>query len=362
MNPRHILVGLVALCAVAGLFGCSEGDADREPAIRPVLSELAALQPGDVESFTGKVEPRFSHELGFRVLGRVVARNVEVGQQVKAGEVLASLDSRALELAVRQLEAELAKARAQLDNAAATKDRKTALFKVNAASQAEVDTAEEALAAANASVVQGQARLDKANEQLSYTQLRSQTDGIVTAVSLEVGQIVTQGLTVVTVAQADVREAVVDVPDEIAQTIRPGDAFTARLQADLDLSASGRVREIAPQADEATRTRRVRITLDQPAPAFRIGTNVRVTPTHAYVSHVGLPRSALLTEDGRTFVWIVDAKALTVSRRPVDIAGDPAGGPVRVTRGVDVGDRVVTAGVHSLSEGQKVRIDAGMVL
>lgn len=362
MRAKGILMGLIAACAVTGLAGCSEGDADREPAIRPVLSVVAALQPEAVESFTGKVEPRFSHELGFRVLGRVVARNVEVGQQVKAGDVLASLDSQARELAVRQLEAELDKAKAQLENAVATKGRKAALFKVNAASQAEVDTADEALAAANAAVVQGQARLDKANEQLSYTQLRSQTDGIVTAVDLEVGQIVTQGLTVVTVAQADVREAVVDIPDELAQRIELGDVFTAKLQADLGFTARGRVREIAPQADEATRTRRVRITLEKPAPAFRIGTNVLATPAHTNVAHVDLPRSALLTEDGRTFVWVVDAKTLSVSRRPVDVATGPASGPVQVARGVEVGDRVVTAGVHSLTEGQKVRIDVEMAI
>ncbi|MGX1307482.1 RND family efflux transporter MFP subunit [Amorphus suaedae] len=362
MRAKIVFVGLVALAALTGLAGCSESDAEREPAVRPVLSVVASLQPDAVESFTGRVEPRFSHELGFRVLGRVVARNVQVGQQVRAGDVLASLDSRALELAVRQLEAELDKARAQQENAAATKARKVALFKVNAASQAEVDTAEEALAAANASVLQGEARLDKANEKLSYTQLRSQTDGIVTDVNLEVGQIVTQGLTVVTVAQAEVREAVMDVPDEIAPTISVGDVFTVKLQADVDLSASGRVREIAPQADEATRTRRIRITLNDPAPAFRIGTTVLATPAGTDVAHVDLPRSALLTEGDGTFVWVVDPESLTVSRRPVQVANASTGGPVQIARGVDVGDRVVTAGVHSLAEGQKVSIDVEMAI
>ena len=357
MKFRPTLVGLLALVA---LSGCSPNEAAPAPPTRPVLSVVATPQGGATISFTGTVQPRFSRDLGFRVLGRVVARYVDVGQSVKVGQLLASLDPMTLSLAVRQLEAELAKAEAQLVYATATKDRKKALLAQKVASQADLDTAEEALATANAAVVRARAGLDKAKEQLSYTRLVSETDGIVTAVNAEVGQTVNAGDTVVTVAQAEIREAMVDVPDEMAQSLKVGDPFATTLQVDPGIAARGRVREIAPQADAATRTRRIRITLEAPPPTFRIGTTVTATPSRTELASIDLPSSALLRADGRSFVWVVNEKALTVSRKPVEVASDLSG-TLRIKSGIDVGARVVTAGVNSLAEGQKVKIDPEMI-
>ncbi|MDF2996773.1 MAG: hypothetical protein K0R27_2410 [Xanthobacteraceae bacterium] len=357
MTLRNALVGLGMLVA---LGGCSPNEVAPSPPVRPVLSVVATPQGVATTSFTGTVQPRYSRDLGFRVLGRVVARTVDVGQTVKAGQLLASLDPMTLSLAVRQIEAELAKAEAQLVYAAATRDRKKALLAKKVASQADLDTAEEALASADAAVVRARASLDKAKEQLSYTRLVSDTDGIVTAVNAEVGQTVNAGDTVVTVAQLEVREAMVDVPDEMAQSVKVGDRFATTLQVEPGIGASGRVREIAPQTDAATRTRRIRITLDAPPPAFRIGTTLTATPSHTEQASIDLPVSALLRADGRAFVWVVDENALTVSRRPVEVESE-AGGTLRIKSGIDAGSRVVTAGVNSLAEGQKVKIDAEMV-
>jgi RND family efflux transporter MFP subunit len=357
MNRALALAGMASLLA---LGACSRDEPAPPPVIRPVLSVVVAPEIAASVSFTGTVEPRFSRDLGFRVLGRVVARDVDVGQAVKKGQLLASLDPTALGLAVRQLAAELAKAEATLANAAATRQRKAALLAERVASQADLDTAEEARASADAAVLNGRAALDKAREQLSYTRLVSDTDGIVTAVNAEVGQTVTAGETVVTVAQADVREAVVDVPDEIAQATRPGDVFTTTLQIDPDAKAFGRVREVAPQADAATRTRRVRITLDAPPPAFRIGTTVTAARQSAGLAEIDLPRAALLKTDDRTAVWVVDEKTSTVALRTVEVASE-TGGTMRIRSGIDVGARVVTAGVNSLTEGQQVKIDQEIV-
>lgn len=360
MMIRRALIALIGLSAAVALSGCSQNEASPAPPTRPVLSMVVAPQGIETVSFTGTVQPRFSRDLGFRVLGRVVARNVDVGQQVTAGQLLASLDPMALSLAVRQLEAELAKADAQLVYATATKDRKKALVAQKVASQADLDTADEALAAANAAVARGRATLDKAKEQLSYTRLVSDTDGIVTAVNAEVGQTVNAGDTVFTVAQAEVREAMVDVPDEMAQSLKVGDVFTMTLQVEPSIRASGRVREIAPQADAATRTRRIRITLDAPPPTFRIGTTVIASLQLTERTSIELPRSALLRADDRAFIWVVDEKALTVSRKPVDVASE-VGETLRIRSGIDVGMRVVIAGVNSLAEGQKIKIDPEMV-
>lgn len=356
MMLHRALFGLAALLA---LGGCSQDEA-APPMVRPVLSMVVAPQGAETISFTGTIQPRFSRDLGFRVLGRVVARTVDVGQTVKAGQLLASLDPLALSLAVRQLEAELAKADAQLVYATATRDRKKALVAQKVASQADLDTAEESLAAGTAAVTRGRANLDRAKEQLSYTRLVSDTDGVVTAVKAEVGQTVNAGDTVVTVAQVEVREAMVDVPDEIAQSIKVGDVFTTTLQVEPSIHATGRVREIAPQADASTRTRRIRITLDAPPATFRLGTTVIASSQRTGRRLIELPRSALLKTDDGTFVWVVDETALTVARKPIDVAIE-SGETARIKSGVDAGTRIVTAGAHSLTEGQKIKIDAEMV-
>lgn len=360
MMVRRTLAALVGLGSLVALSGCSENEAAPAPPVRPVLSMVVAPQGAEAVRFTGTVQPRFSRDLGFRVLGRVVSRDVDVGQTVKAGQLLASLDPTTLTLAVRQLEAELAKAEAQLVYATATRDRKKVLVGHKVASQSDLDTAEEALAGADAAVTRGRAALDKAREQLSYTRLVSETDGIVTATNAEVGQTVNAGATVITVAQADIREAMVDVPDEMARAFKLGDLFTTSLQVEPSIHADGRVREIAPQADAATRTRRIRITLDAPPPTFRIGTTIIASPQQISRSGIELPRSALLKADDRTFVWVVDEQAMTVARQPVEVA-DAAGETVRITRGVEAGTRVVTAGVNSLTEGQTIKIDPEMV-
>ncbi|KQT54976.1 hemolysin secretion protein D [Aureimonas sp. Leaf454] len=341
------------------MAGCREEE-PAPPPVRPVLSVVVAPQAQRTAGFTGIVEPRFSRELGFRVLGRMIARNVDVGQPVTKGQLLASLDPTALTLTVRQLQAEYAKSEAQLANAAATRERQQVLVERRVNSQAELDAAEEARASAAGAVSRGRASLDKAREQLSYTRLVSDTDGIVTAVGAEVGQTVTAGQTVVTVAQAEIREAVVDIPDEIAQRLREGDRFEVSLQVDPSIIAESVVREVAPEADAATRTRRVRITLEDPAPAFRIGTTVTARPKAGDLQSIDLPNTALLEEDGKTFVFVVDEAAKVVRRRPV-VVGDAVGAQFRIQSGIDIGSRVVTAGVHTLKDGDAVKIGEEIV-
>ncbi len=357
MNPR---LALLTFGAALVLAGCSQNEAAPAPPLRPVLSVVASAHAPDTASFVGTVQPRFSHDLGFRVLGRVAARDVSLGQTVKKDQVLASLDPTTLALPVRQLEAQLEKARAQLVYATATRDRKKALLAKNVASQADLDAAEDALATASAAVTQAKASLDKAKEQLSYTKVLSQTDGVITAVNAEVGQTVNAGDTVFTVAQTGDREAVIDLPDETAQLLKPGEAFEVTLQVDPAVQTRGHVREIAPQADAATRTRRIRITLDAPPAAFRLGTTIVATPVEPEGTIVDLPASALLMAEGRSFVWVVDVKAETVSRRPVEVLRKD-GGRLQIKSGIQPGERIVTAGANSLTEGQTVKVDPEML-
>ncbi len=195
----------------------------------------------------------------------------------------------------------------------------------------------------------------KSQEQLGYARLIAEFDGVITAVEAEVGQVVSPGQTVLTIARPDIREAVIDVPEDINDGIKLGVRFDVALQRDPAVRTFGQVREIAPQADPITRTRRVKITLDQASASFRLGTIVMASLTTTVAPKIVLPASALLERDGKTMVWVVDPSSKTVSSREIEI-GSRSGQSVQIVDGLASGMRVVTAGVNSLSAGQRVKI------
>lgn len=354
MTRRAIRIGAL-LAGCAGLAACNEKAAQPEP-IRPVLSMV--VQPvmmGD-DAITGTVQPRIKTDFSFRVLGRLITRSVYVGDTVEKDQVIAAVDPAALELAMRVASADVSNAQAQLANAAAAEGRQRTLLNAEVTSKAAFETIEQARASAEASVVRAQANLAKAREQLSYAQVKADFGGVVTAVGAEVGQIVQPGQSVVTVARPDIRDAVIDVADDAANTMKVGMPFEVSLQLDPSIKAQGRVREIAPQADAATRTRRVRITLDNPPETFRLGTTIVAASGSGRSQALLLPASAVLAKDGKSLVWLVDAATSSVTLREIQTASDDSG-RVRVTAGLDAGSRVATAGINSLTEGQKVRID-----
>jgi membrane fusion protein, multidrug efflux system len=353
MTRREIrFSAMLALCVV--LAACKD-EAIAPAPIRPVLSTVVAPVQTAGGVVVGTVQPQFKTDLSFRVLGRLIARPVNVGDMVDNGQTVAAIDPAALELAVRSAVADVSSAQAQLTNTTGAESRQRTLLETDATSKATLETAEQARAAAQASVVRAQANLTKAREQLGYAQLKADFAGVVTAIGAEVGQVVAPGQTVVTVARPDIREAVIDVADDVAGTLRIGQAFTVRLQLDPEIQAVGKIREIAPQADAVTRSRRVRITLDNPPETFRLGTTVTTAMTGGH-SVLRLPPSAILSKDGKTMVWLVDPSSSTVTLREIKSMPDDSGG-VRVVAGLDAGARVVTAGVNSLADGQKVRID-----
>ena len=345
----------LALVAGATLATCSKKEEAAEP-IRPVLSMRLMPVATGADSVVGTVEPRIKTDFSFRVLGRLIARTAYVGDTVEKGQTFAAIDPAALELAVRVAAAEVSTGQAQQTNAAGAEGRQRALLNVDATSKAAFETIEQTRASADASLTRAQANLAKAREQLSYAQLQADFGGVVTAVGAEVGQVVSPGQMVVTIARPDVREAVIDVADDTASALKIGTPFVVNLQLDPAMKASGKVREIAPQADTATRTRRVRITLDNPPETFRLGTTVVASDATGRGQAMLLPPSAILSKDGKTFVWLVDPDSKSVAQRQVETAPEESG-RVRVMSGVEAGVRIVTAGVNTLKEGQKVRLD-----
>jgi RND family efflux transporter MFP subunit len=351
---RQILIIASTLAAASMLAGCQQETNVPEP-IRPVLSMLAKPNSSDSAVAVGFVEPRYKTNLGFRVLGRLTSRPVYVGDVVEEGQTIGTIDPLALDLAVRAAKAQLAKAEAQLATARATEERQRTLIASDATTRQTLDNAEQARAGAEANVAQEQASLTKAIEQLGYAQIKADFGGVVTAVGAEVGQVVSPGLTVVTVARPDIREAVVDIGEDFPVRLEVGLPFTVSLQLLPTVQVEGKVREIAPQADEVTRLRRVRIALEDPPEGFRLGTTVTARLGKDQNKILRLPASAVLAKDGADFVWVVDQSVGTVSLQKIEGVAEQAG--TRVTGGLAAGTRVVTAGIHSLKPGQHVRIE-----
>ncbi|MBF8781568.1 efflux RND transporter periplasmic adaptor subunit [Pseudomonas fulva] len=350
------LVWLLGLGACAVLAGCSKEEQKTRP-VRPVLSVTAESQvQSQLGRFAGTIQARYESTLGFRVPGRIARRWVDVGDRVKAGQVLASLDPTDQQNQLRAAEGDLARVQAQWINAQANARRQQELYDRGVGAQAQLDIAQTDFKTANASLEQARSSVSQARDQLSYSELRSDHAAIVTAWQAEAGQTVAAGQAVVTLARPDIMEAVIDLPASLAEQLAPDLVFTVASQLEPAIATTATLRELEPQADATTRTRRARLTLAETPQAFHLGTAISVRLTSAVSPRTQLPATALLERDGKTQVWIVDPQQHTVGLREVSLIERRAD-VIVVAAGVQPGERVVTAGVNSLEQGQKVIVD-----
>lgn len=347
----------LAIAATLALAGCQPAPEKPEP-VRPVLTKVLSLESAPVVRYAGEVAPRYQTDLSFQVFGRVIERSVDVGDSVTAGQQIAQLDSTSQQLTIRSTEANLASAEAQLNNLLSVEQRQADLLERGTISDTAYEAAQQASRSGEAAVAQARAQLEKAQEQLNYTTLRADTDAVVTAVGVEPGQTVGVGQMVATVVRPEEREAVISVPEAFAAVLRVGDRFDIVKQLDPTITAVGLVREIAPQADPNTRSFEVKIALNGASVSFTMGSTITASLTHADANQLVLPRTAILDDNGVTSAWLVDPNAKTVSLKRV-ITADRDSGTVEITSGLSAGDTVVVAGVHSLHDGQSVRIDEG---
>jgi RND family efflux transporter MFP subunit len=344
----------VALIA-ATVTGCDKPAPPMSQArpVRTVVVERSA--GGQIVSMTGQVRAKDQANLGFRLDGRVIERLVNVGDVTTAGQVVARLDPRNQENALRSAQANLLSAEAVLTQARLTFARQQELLKGGWTPRAKFDEAQQALATAEAQVASAQAQVGLAQDQLSYTLLVADAPGVVTAVGAEPGEVVSPGRMVVQVARQGGRDAVFDVPEQLIRTGPHDPLVEIGLSDDPQVTAIGRVREIAPQADAATRTFQVKVGITDPPDTMRLGATVTGRITVATTPGVELPASALTETNGDPAVWVVDPKSLAVSLRTVKVAQhDPA--TVLISEGLNPGEVVVTAGIQTLHPGQKVRL------
>lgn len=344
------------LCITLLLSACSEKEKPPEP-VRPVLSvTVKALNEESLGRFAGSIQARYESNTGFRVGGRIASRNVDVGAEVQKGTLLATLDPSDQQNQLRSAQGDLARVQAQLINAQANARRQQALFDRGVGAQAQLDVANTDLKTTQASLDQARAAVNQSKDQLAYTELRSDHKAVVTAWNAEAGQVVTAGQQVVTLAQPDIKEAVIDLPDSLVDQIPSDVVFSVAAQLDPSINTPAIIREIEPQAQSATRTRRARLTLTDTPDGFRLGTAISVTLSSAIKPRIELPLTALQEVDGKARIWVIDTQSKTVSPRDVSVISRTDSSVV-LAGGVQNGERVVSAGVNSLKPGQSVKLD-----
>ncbi|MGE8187381.1 efflux RND transporter periplasmic adaptor subunit [Pseudomonas sp. NPDC086278] len=347
---------LLLVCAGVMLVACSKKEPPPEP-VRPVLSvKVEALNEESLGRFAGSIQARYESNVGFRVPGRIASRAVDVGAEVDKGALLATLDPTDQQNQLRAAQGDLANIQAQFINAQASARRQQELFDRGVGAQAQLDVAQTDLKTTQASLDQAKAAVDQAKDQLNYVELRADHKAVVTAWNAEAGQVVTAGQQVVTLAQPDIKEAVIDLPDILVDQLPADVVFQVAAQLDPSINTTAVVREIEPQAQSATRTRRARLTLAETPPGFRLGTAISVTLSSAIKPRIELPLTALQEVDGQARIWVIDTQNKTVSPRDVRVISR-TDDTVVLADGVKAGEHVVSAGVNSLKPGQPVKFD-----
>lgn len=362
MNNKAIhLATLGSTLSALILAGCQK-PAVQPPDIRPV--RVMAVSAGPIDGaleYSAEIRPRIESRLGFRVGGKMISRQVDVGAVVKVGQVLATLDAGDLELGRQAAAAQLSGARVNHDLAAADLRRYTDLRDKGFISQSELDRRKTSLDAAKAQLDTAEAQAKVQGNQAGYAVLTADLNGVVTAVDAEAGQVVSAGQSIVRVARAGDVEAAFSIPENQIAALRAARDIEVRTWSRPERPLRARVREIAPLADPATRTFPVRATLLAPPPDVLLGMTAtarllgnagpaRITvPLTAVVRPAGAAGAAA----GKGAVWVLDPQAGTVKQ--VEIAtGATQGNSIVVESGLTSGQLVVTAGVHTLQPGQKV--------
>ncbi|MEC5216238.1 multidrug efflux system membrane fusion protein [Actimicrobium sp. GrIS 1.19] len=345
---------LLAVFVVTLLGACSK-PVEKAEDIRPVRAlKLAAGNADTVAEFSGDVRPRIESRLGFRVGGKIVARKVDVGNLVKRGQVLMQLDPQDLRLAQLQANAAQKAALSNRDLAKAELQRYQDLRAKNFVSQAVLDAKQTAFQAAQASLDQAVAASQNQSNQTGYTTLVSDVEGVVTSVDAEVGQVVAAGAPVVKVAQSGEKEVVIGIPEDQLAMVRQVSDIRVHVWADPGKELSGKLRELSPIADPASRTYTAKITLPPEATDVKLGMTAYVAfRAKIPKAMIKVPLSALVRQQNATAVWVIENGAVKLA--PVQVAG-PSGNDILLAGGVTAGQTIVIAGVNLLKNGQKVTI------
>jgi membrane fusion protein, multidrug efflux system len=352
MSRIVLAVGAAALL----LAGCAPKPPSADP-VRPVqLVQVGAAGAPGASVLAGEVKPRFETDLGFRIAGKIVERRVDVGTRVKRGQVLARLDPIDVGLQVQAAQAAVDAAETDLRFARAEYQRYQDLHAQKFISASALDAKRSALDTAQSRAEQARAQLAVTRNQAGYATLAAPEDGVITAIGVEAGQVVSVGQAVMKLARESEREVAISVPENRLGELRAARALVAALWADPSRLYTARVREISPAVDPVTRTFAVRVSILDPDAALQWGMTANVGIVSDAQRDVALlPLSSIYhAGDGAPAVWIYDPQTHKVQLRDVKLLAYREDG-VLVDGGVRPGDWVVAAGVNKLEGGQVVR-------
>jgi multidrug efflux system membrane fusion protein len=361
INPMH-RAAIVLLALPMLLLGCSRPAPDAEPVRAVRTLTVGAGAEGSTLDYAGEVRARTESRLSFRVAGKMVSRDVNAGDTVTAGQVLARLDPQDLRFGQQAARSAVEAAQVNADQAAADFKRFRELRDQGFISAAELDRRESTLKAANAQLAQARAQAGVQNNQARYSALVADVGGVVTAVEAEPGAVLAAGTPVLRLAHDGARDVMFSVPEQQAGGLRALEGQAGALRVQLwgagEAPVAATVREVAAAADPVTRTFVVKADIGSDA-RIRLGQTATVMlPLPARPGVLALPLSAVFEHQGKSSVWLLDTATMTVRPQPVEVAG-AEGNRVLIASGLNAGQTVVSAGVHTLTPGQKVAPYAG---
>lgn len=354
---------IATLLGLGLLGGCHAPPAPVYEEVRPVQATVAGASEGTVgATYAGVVHARHESRLGFQTSGRIVARLVEVGATVRRGQPLMRLDPAQETLHLVAAGADVEAARARVAQNRTDLERTEQLLARRFASQAEVDQQRLVLDQAEAQLKTALAQQQIRRNQRGYTELLADRDGVVSAIDAEAGQVVAAGQQVVRLAADGEREVVVSVPESRLDELRAARALQVSVWARPGRLYRGALRELAPDTDSVTRTYAARIAVVDADAALQLGMTASVrVPDVEGPQAIRLPLTAIVHRSDRAEVWVVDPQSARVAAREVRL-GSAQGDQVRITAGLSGGETVVTAGVHALHAGQRVRLPSPAAL
>jgi RND family efflux transporter MFP subunit len=355
---------LVSLLFAALLAACGDKPVADEPvrAVRTMTVGSAAATA--THEYAAEIRARTESRLGFRVAGKLISRSVDLGQAVRAGEVLARLDAQDLQLGEAAADAAVKAAQVNVELAAADLERYKGLRDQGFISAAELERRDSAWRSARAQLDSARAQWNVQRNQTGYAVLKSDSPGVITGVDAEPGMVLASGAAVVRLAHDGPRDAVFSVPEDrvaaLRQLLGKAGALGLRLWGQAGDPTPATLREISAAADPATRTflvkadiGRIDVRLGQTATVSIAAVPIAVAPNQPQMPQ--LPLAAVTQVQGQTSVWLLDRQAMTVQPHAIVVAGADANSVV-VAAGLVAGQTVVTAGVHALTPGQKVRL------
>lgn len=345
------------LCLImSGLFllGCEQPQPRQMPARPALVLTVGEKTLASPTVLIGEIRSRYETPQGFRIGGKIIKRYVDVGAGVKKGQILAKLDNQDTGLTAKAAQAQVQSAQADLALARAELDRVLQLYQRQFISKQAVDIQEAKLKSAEALVKQNQAQAAVSDNQSAYTDLRAEREGVVTEIRAEPGQVVAAGEAVVRIAIPEEREVAIVVPESRMQGIEINTPAEVRLWAEPAQLYEGKVREVAPAADSITRTFQVRVALPDADNKVRLGMTAAVRFYNKHNQELLLPLPALTQHAGETVVWVVNPENDQVQPRKVQTGMFREDGVI-IIQGLQTGEQVVVAGVHTLVPGQLVR-------